>query len=128
MATIIVYEQPEIADVIIHKNELDLLYEKFTKDENLDKHHFQSILEMIKYEIITTDINSNINIILIKKILQYCKPIIKEIPEFNIKLKTVDKFNVKKNIVKNVYYNIPYNTHDNLNCLLQLKQQLLKIH
>ena len=106
-SNIIVFKPPE-TNVIINKTEREIQYELFTKKASISSHHFASFMEMERIEDI--NINSTIPSILIKSILSYCKPIIKTMPIFTVKSKTVNIFNQKaekpEEIKVEKYYNI----------------------
>ena len=111
MDDIIIFQPPEKTDFLISKTEQQIIYEKFEKNAYIPIHHFQAFMEL-ENQIAQEDIykeNSNTTIIsiIVKNILKYCIPIIKEIPENIIKTKVVDVFN--KNTIKTQteeYYNI----------------------
>jgi hypothetical protein len=92
---IVIFQQPDIKTTISTKSEIDIMYETFEANENLDKHHFQSFKEMDMMPD-TTPTDSNIPLILLKQILPYCIPIIDTIPLFSVKPAVVDVFNKKK--------------------------------
>ena len=89
---IIVFKPPE-TNAAINKTEREIQYDLFTKKASISSHHFAAFMEMERMEDI--NINSTIPSILIKSILPYCRPIIKTIPVFTVKSKTLNIFNQK---------------------------------
>ena len=85
---IIVFKSPE-TDIKINKTERDIQYELFTKKASIPAHHFASFAEMEQIEDNDIEINSTIPSILIKSIIHYCTPIIKNVPLFTAKTKQV---------------------------------------
>ena len=103
--TISVLQPLEKIDIINNKTEQEILYENFQKQASIPEYHFKLFMEM--HNSYKPDINTNIPSILIKKILPYFIPIIKEIPNKSVKKKHVEIY--KKTIVEvktNDYYNI----------------------
>lgn len=106
-SNIIVFQPPEFKDISISKTEQEILYDKFEKQASIPAYHFNSFREMENKKKYQDDIKTTLPSIMIKKILAYCQPIIKEIPDFITKTKTVDVF--KKPVVEKrqtAYYNI----------------------
>lgn len=122
MATnIIVFQQPEIKEVSISKTEREILYEKLEKQSSIPAFHFKTFMEIEDFQKKTDTVNTTIPSIMIKKILPYCTPIIKEIPEFTVKVKTVDIFNKKKpsDDRKQSYYNIALQLEYPQKCIVE---------
>ena len=95
-SNIIVFKPPEIQDVKSNKTEREITYDAFVKNASIPPHHFEVFMEMENVEDASVGIQSTLPSILIKSILPYCTPIIKTMPEFTVKAKTVDIFNKKK--------------------------------
>jgi hypothetical protein len=120
-SSIIVFQPPEVKDVSISKNEQEILYDKFEKQASIPAYHFNSFMEMEnikKHQ--DTDVKTTLTSITIKKILAYCQPIIKEIPDFTVKTKTVDVF--KKTVVEErqkSYYNISLQLNYPIKCKVE---------
>jgi hypothetical protein len=123
---IIVFQQPELLKTVINKTESQILYEKFAKTASLKPHHFSSIMEMDELEI-SSDIKTTIPSIAIKNLLDYCTPIIRDIPNFNIKKKTVNIFKkaddtrISQDFVKK-YYNVTMQMEQTKKCFLTIPQ------
>ena len=106
-SNIIVFKAPEINGES-NKTEKELQYESFIKNESLPIHHYPTFLEMDTQTELSIKTQSTIPAILIKDILSYCIPIIKKVPDFTVKTKTVDVFKKEKVDERTVekYYNI----------------------
>ena len=81
-SNIIVFQTPVEKDTIIHKTENEIKYENYKKNASIPLYHFDLFMEMESINI--EKIQSTIPSILIKQILPYCIPIIKELPSFSI--------------------------------------------
>jgi hypothetical protein len=126
-SNIVVFQPPTYKDVISNKTEKEILYEKFEKQSNIPMYHFRLFMEMENQHIIP--VKTTIPSILIKKILPYVIPIIKEIPEFTVKKKTVDFFNRNLNTHTRIdkYYNISLQLNYPVKCKLQKSGALVTI-
>ena len=106
-SSIIVFQPPDVKEVSISKTEQEILYDKFEKQASIPAYHFNSFMEMENKKKQQDDVKTTLPSIMIKKILAYCQPILKEIPDFTVKTKTVDVF--KKPVAEErqtAYYNI----------------------
>jgi hypothetical protein len=99
-SNIVVFKPPDEEEVTINKTEREILYDKFEKTAHIDAHHFKSFMEMVNNEEREQKTISTIPSILIKSVLPYSIPIIRAIPEFTVKPKTVDVFKNKKSGIK----------------------------
>ena len=124
MTTQIIVFKPVDNTTLTNKTDRVILYEKFAKQSNLPAHHFDMFMEMTE---LNDDIriNSNIPSVIIKNVLKFCIPIIKDIPDIIIKAKHVDIFN-KNNKTKPVdltlhqdYYNISLQYESPINCIIE---------
>ena len=117
MTDIVVFTSPETVDVQLNKTEQEIMYDNFIKTKSLDVHHYPTFMEMEnlkKSELIT---KSTIPSITIKKILQYCTPIIKDVPLFSVKTEKVDIFKKKKIAVRtSEYFNISTQLENDIIC------------
>ena len=107
-SNIIVFKAPEINGES-NKTEKELQYESFIKNEALPIHHYPTFLEMDTRNELSIKTQSTIPAILIKDILSYCIPIIKKVPDFTVKTKTVDIFKKEIKVDERTvekYYNI----------------------
>ena len=107
-SNIIVFKAPEINGES-NKTEKELQYESFIKNEALPIHHYPTFLEMDTQTELSLKTQSTIPAILIKDILSYCIPIIKKVPDFTVKTKTVDIFKKEIKVDERTvekYYNI----------------------
>lgn len=95
-SNIIVFKAPDVLEIQSNKTEREILYEKFKKTSHLQPHHFDSFMEMENYEESVQETQSTIPSILIKTIMPFCIPIIKNIPEFTVKPDVVEIFKHKK--------------------------------
>lgn len=122
-SNIIVFQTPVEKDTIIHKTENEIKYENYKKNASIPVYHFDLFMEMESINI--EKIQSTIPSILIKQILPYCIPIIKELPSFSIKKKTVDIFGKEPNI-KNPesYYNITMQYNKPILCKIENSDML----
>lgn len=104
---IIVFQPPEVKDVLISKTENEILYENFEKQASIPLHHFKTFMEMEDFQKKYQEVSTTIPAILLKNILLYCTPIIKELPEYIVKTKTTDVFKKTDSVErKQSYYNI----------------------
>jgi hypothetical protein len=125
-SNIIVFKPPEIQDVKSNKTEREITYEEFVKKASIQTHHFDVFMEMEDVEDASINIQSTLPSILIKSILPYCIPIIKTIPKFTVKAKTVDIFNKKKadeNIVEK-YYNVSIQLEYPIECKFEYDRDI----
>ena len=122
---IIVFQPPETKDVSISKTEKEILYKKFEEQASIPTYHFQTFMEMDD-KANKAEVKTTIPSIMIKDILLYCTPIIKELPDFNIQTKTVDIFKKKEVIEKTEsYYNIAIQLDRPIECYVN-DMKLLK--
>ena len=127
MNTIIVFKPTEIQDIKSSKPEREIIYDTFAKNASIPAFHFSTFMEMENYEY-DKHINSTLSSILIKSILQYCTPIIKTIPEFTVRTKTVDIFKQKKEytrITEDKYYNISLQLEYPIVCKLAYNKSII---
>ena len=107
VSNIIVFQRPENQDVLITRTETEILYEKFEKQASIPAYHFRTFMEMEERQKSQSIIQTSLPSIMIKSILKYCTPIIKEIPNFTVKTKTLDVFKQKiVDEIKQSYYNV----------------------
>jgi uncharacterized protein with PIN domain len=123
---IIVFQPPEDKEVIVNKTEKEILYEKIQKTSPMDLHHFSNFMEM--EEITPFDIKTSIPSLLIKKILPYCIPIIKEIPTVKIKKKTLNIFKKEEVKKRENYYSIDIQVNYPIKCIIENTGQKLPKH
>jgi hypothetical protein len=118
---IIVLKPPEEEQFKTNKSERQILYEHFEKNAHLPAFHFQIFMEMEETEERDKDIKTNIPSILIKNTLQYCTPIIRELPDFTVRKKVVDIFkkNKKEEKKQMEYYNITTQLDTNILCNIE---------
>ena len=117
MNDIVVFTTPETKDVSLNKTEQEIMYDNFIKTKSLDVHHFQSFMEMENQKKSENAVKSSMPSITIKKILNYCIPIIKEVPKFSVKTEKVDIFKKKKVVKKTVeYFNISTQLENDIVC------------
>jgi hypothetical protein len=120
---IIVFQPPEDKEVIVNKTEKEILYEKLQKTSPMDLHHFSNFMEM--EEITSFDIKTSIPSLLIKKILPYCIPIIKEIPTVKIKKKTLNIFKKEEVKKRENYYSVDIQVNYPIRCKIENTNQKL---
>lgn len=119
-SNIVVFQPPDTKDVSITKTEREILYEKFEKHASIPAYHFRSFMEMEDFQKYNEMIKTTIPSIMIKKILPYCTPIIKELPDFSVKTKTVDIFKQKEaEKRKEIYYNISLQLDNIIRCQVE---------
>lgn len=123
MATdIVIFKPTELDTQKTTKTEREILYENFEKNASIPSHHFQSFMEMENQDERIQEASSTIPSILIKSILPYCTPILKEIPQFTVKTKTVDIFKKKipekSNRDADTYYNIAVQLEYPIKCTI----------
>lgn len=117
MTDIVVFTSPETEDVSLNKTEQEIMYDNFIKTKSLDAHHYPTFMEMENDIISNKVINSSIPSITIKKILNFCTPIIREVPEFSVKTEKVDIFKKKENKKKvSDYFNISTQLENDITC------------
>jgi hypothetical protein len=95
MTEIVIFQPNKVDEITINKTEREILYDRFERNASIPAHHFQSFFEMETRELESESIKSSMPSILIKKILPYCIPIIRKIPEFTVKKSLVDIFKKK---------------------------------
>lgn len=127
-SNIVVFKPPEIHEVKSNKTEREIIYDAFVKNASIPTHHFKIFMEMEQIEESNTDIKSTLPSILIKKILPYCIPIIKTIPDFTVKLKKVDIFKKVKTDERLVekYYGVSIQLEYPIECLFEYDQVIDK--
>ena len=121
---IVVFKPPETPEVKSNKTELEIIYDEFVKTASIQPHHFKIFMEMEQLEDLNVDIKSNLPSILIKKILPYCIPIVKTIPDYTVKTKKVDNFKKAKVPEKFVeqYYGISIQLEYPTECVFKYDQ------
>lgn len=128
---IIIFKPPEDIQIKTNKTERQILYEQFAQNASIPSYHFNTFMEMVETDEISRNPQSTLPSILIKYILQFCTPIIRDIPDFNIRLKTVDVFNKKKTDERDTlktYYNISLQLEHSIECVIENanKKNILK--
>jgi hypothetical protein len=117
---IIVFQPPETKEISILKTETEILYERFEKQASIPGYHFKTFMEMEEFQKKKETVKTTIPSIMIKKILPYCTPIIKEIPDFTVKTKTVDIFSKKVAVErKQTYYNVSLQLDRPVKCIVE---------
>ena len=122
MTDIIVFQPPDSKKVTLNKTDKELMYDKFEKTASIDEHHYKTLLEIDNYEDTKKTLNTNIPSILLKPLLKYCTPIIREVPEYSFIKKKIDLFN--KNVKKKTeekYYYITMQLDTPINCIIRDK-------
>ena len=107
---IIVFQPPEQKEVSLTKSERELLYEDLEKYSPLDSHHFKAFYDMETEEIESNIIDSTIVSIMFKYVVQYCAPIIREIPKLNLRIKrrNMRKVVEKEDKSKDYYFTMQF--------------------
>ena len=125
---IIVFKPPEINDIKSNKTEREIQYADFIKTSSIPAHHFNTFMEMESFDFLNKDVNSTLPAILIKSILSYCIPIIKELPIINIKTKTVNIFKPTgiDERLESEYYNIGIQLEHSKECLFEYDKNIDK--
>jgi hypothetical protein len=117
---IIVFQPPETREISISKTETEIFYERLEKQASIPGYHFKTFMEMEEFQKKKETVKTTIPSIMIKKILPYCTPIIKEIPDFTVKTKTVDIFSKKVDVErKQTYYNVSLQLDRPVKCIVE---------